>query len=306
MTTMHTSPVRRASIVILVSLTLVGWGKPPINRSLSEKHAAAIESTRLVPVVWQSQIEALVDPTRDFSHATTSLGSGLLWVVAAGAVDDVISANRITTAQRLVQEIRSNLNDFDFPAHFQTQLQQISASNPLFNGAEISPEIDGSLEAITQYASNASEQVVLITLAEYYFVLDFSAVRTKIRTFLIPSETARRSDAPFEIEDAFYRSTIIAETRLWNKSIEKEDNAKKWATKDSAHVRDALIAGINRGVQVLNDDLSLPDYKKLAAEFSEQRRYNEETIEAIGKLKDAKIYRSNKDQTLYVLSEVII
>ncbi|MBR9812944.1 hypothetical protein GYB61_03685 [bacterium] len=290
------------ALAIAATALLAAGCATPINQPLTAEATQSVRTSKVVPSVKQSEIGAIIDVQ---NTGAVMAQFGIIGALIGAAVDSSVNASRTKSAEELLKDIRNDLIEFDFYSVYSARIDDSIRRGEVLSASKSEPTKSFNDQALTAIARTADEDAVLYLIGDYNFNASFSAIRTGIRALLIRSKDAREAGSrKLTVKDAIYRSTIVASVALPAPADEKAANAQRWAENESALVRQALVAGIEKSAKALVLDLSAPDYESASKRYNKQRKIDNVVSDAVAEIDEAMVYRRKTDGSIFVLAVV--
>lgn len=289
-----------------LSAVLSACAGTPMNQAMPPDLLAGDKTTQVLSAVSQSEMQAHI-AVQDSSALAGQFG--LIGALVGAAIDSGVNSSRTEAANERLAAIRDALIDFDFTQYYFDHLHA-NVDNAALGAVVFSRASEFTDAYYYRRTQDPGVQYTLFLNGDYYLSADFSAIQVGIRALLVDNATIAdrkgKSGRPpqLEIADAAYRSTILAEFVLdAHQTDDPAANATRWAEQGATLARTALERGVVLATEVLEMDLTGPDYAQLATELNETRPIAGLPSQAVARLANATVFKRTTDGALWVVPD---
>lgn len=246
-----TKSVLTACAVVLAGASLSACVTPiPANLPLATGARDAISSTEVVAPIKQNEIYVYVIPSTGGGAAGASFG--LVGALVGTAVDASINAANTKSAEDDVKPARNAVVDYNFDAVLAADLQKSLAEVGFLKLQGVRVTKDQYQPGLDKAVTDSTAGVVLMTIADYQFNGDASAVTVTMTADLYAKDPALAAFKPTKTANAkliaypgnsIYRNTFTYTQPLAGASTKRPENIAKWSADGGKAIRQALDAG---------------------------------------------------------------
>jgi len=228
----------------------------PEHVPLSIAAREAVTSTEVVAPVRQSEIYVYVAPVN------TGGQGGMIGVLIAAGID----AANTSAAEEDVKPARDAIIDFNFDEMLRQDLTTSLADVGFLKASGVRVVRDVSAANLNKAISDSPQDAVLMTVADYQFNSDASAVTVTMYASLYSSspamdafKPAKGGDAKFLYApgNALYRNKFAYVVDMPGSRGKRVDNIAAWSADGGAPLRKALTEGSTEVTRQLAKDLPL-------------------------------------------------
>lgn len=246
------------AVIILLS----GCATPTFHRldQSARQHFQSVDSFLVFP---QDEISVQVDS----SNIATATGGGVI----PALIDAAIESSRAETAEGLIQPVRNNLIDFNYPEILASELNTAFNELSWLNAGNVELKLSEEEKQLDELYSESNGSAIVYMTADYSLSPEFHAVTTRINLAIYPKSEAlmpfRESNdsnkTPTNDGDNIYRQVFEYSTLLiGDPDLPKEASVAVLAENNSTALMDALrknaevIAGMIRNDIVIDKEVA--------------------------------------------------